>query len=141
MSEVDKNFGKNIQRDSQYFGNMLINKIICLLKKDINVDDNNNDELEEEEITIFNVEKQKNKRFKEYINKYYNQKNETFLEKMFQFHESTIKIKTKDLQIGKIEKIDFETFLNIQVVFPENHYNYHNNYYHLLVLLLVVAFL
>jgi hypothetical protein len=51
---------------------------------------------------------------------------------MFQFHESTIKIKTKDLQIGKIE---FETFLNIQVVFPENHYNYHNNYYHLIDLL------
>ena len=128
MSEVDKNFGKNIQKDSQYFGNMLINKIICLLKKDINVDDNNNDKLEEE-ITIFNVEEQKNKRFNEYIKKYYNQKNETFLEKMFLFHESKIKLDKNELNTKlKIKKIDFESFLSVDLVFPNNQKTKYNIY-------------
>jgi hypothetical protein len=46
MGEIDKNFKKNIQKDSQYFG---INEIISLLKNDTFTDDNDDSNEESKE--------------------------------------------------------------------------------------------
>jgi hypothetical protein len=120
MGEIDEDFRKNIQKDSQYFGITLINEIISLLKNDACVDDNNNsNEESKEQISIFDIGKKKNKIFQEYIKKYYNKQNETFVEEMFQFHESKVKIDRNQLSNDfKLKKIDFETFLSVDLVFP-----------------------
>ena len=139
MGKVDQRYGQYIQNDSQLFGIDLINQIILSLKEEETP--SNGIELkknyeEKDKININNIKEYKKKYFNQYKDEYhYQEEKELFLEKMFQLHESIVKIKTKDLEIGKIEKIDFETFLNIQIVFPESHYNYHYNYYHLIDLL------
>lgn len=124
MGKLDQNFSRNIQKDSQYFGIMLINEIISLLKDNIYKDDqDNNDDYNgfdsNGEVSVLKIEKKKGALFQDYIKKYFNKKNETFVEKMFQFHESKIKIDKEQLSNNlKIKKIEFETFLSIDLFFP-----------------------
>lgn len=131
MSEEDESFGMYTQNDSQEFGIGLINKIISILK--IEPDFNDDDEIEETnkgKIEIIDIKKHKLQLFNEYIDKYYNKKNEIFLEKMFQFHESKVKYEEESKEC-LIKSIDFETFLNLELTFPP-HINKTYNLYDLL---------
>ena len=114
MAEKDESFGQYEQNDSQEFGIALINKIISIIKNESFSDDDDEDgyETTPEKITFSNLEENKNKKFKDYIKKYHN--NEIPLEKMFQFHCSSIKINKND-EIN----LKFETFLTIELTFPE----------------------
>lgn len=138
MGEIDDNFRKNIQKDSQYFGIMLINEIISLFKNDFSINDdyndsNDNNDESNEKISIFEIEKKKTKLFKDYINKYHNEKDETFVEKMFQFHESKVKIDKNQLTNDlKVKRIDFETFLSADLIFPFDNQKRKYNIYDLL---------
>jgi NADH dehydrogenase/NADH:ubiquinone oxidoreductase subunit G len=82
-----------------------------------------------EEISVFKIEKKKAALFEDYIKKYYNKDNETFIEKMFQFHESKIKIDKKQFSNNlKIKKIEFESFLNMDLFFPYENKQRYNIY-------------
>lgn len=127
MTDVDENYGDNTQSDSQDFGINLINYLISIIKKENIFDDNKDDEDDkddnnEKNIPILDIEKHKNDEFQKYINKYYKKENEIFIEKMFQFHESKLIIETNDneKEINKVNRINFETCINMDLSFPYN---------------------
>lgn len=119
MGKINQSYAEYSQNDSQEFGIDLINELISLIKNDQNIsdddcfDETNND-------ILANKLKMKKELFNEYINKYHNKNNEIFLEKMFQFHESKLKIEEKENKIIEISNIYYETFLHIELVFPKN---------------------
>ena len=120
ISEEDGSFAENMQNDSQEFGIALINKIISIIKKESSFsdDDDDDDNYEEtpKQINYSELEKYENIAFNDYINKYHKKEDETLLEKMFQFHESSVKIGIDN----QIKDVCFETFLNIELTFPTN---------------------
>lgn len=117
MGQIKESYGKkNYQSDSQEFGIDLINEIITLIKGESSFSEEN--DIEEEQITSKNVGSIKQSKFEKYIDKYYGEKNEISLEKMFQFHESKLEIESKENnEIIKIKKIRFETSVNIELGF------------------------
>ena len=123
MGEVNPEYGQYVQNDSQMFGIDLINEMIISLKDEKKLNDSNELLIEseiKEEINLNNFEKYKNILFKEYKEDYnHKEEDEICLEKMFQFHEYTIKVKTKENEIINLEKCDFETFLNIPLIISE----------------------
>ena len=121
MGQMNESYGKYIQNDSQEFGIDLINKIISCVKKDISFNEESEESLAEENI-ISNINELKFDKFKNYLKKYYPKENEVFLERMFQFHELKIKMKKNNI----IKSIDFETFINIDLIFPSDNKN--NNF-------------
>lgn len=133
MSTIDESYGNYIQNDSQEFGISLINKIITDLKPE----SPSSDDEEEVEDSINNhiVNNKINKEYKiqkfnNYINRYYPKDKEIIFEKMFQFHESEIKkfdklkdknkINSNDSELGEIKNFNFETFINIELIIPDN---------------------
>ena len=119
MGQIKDSYGKkNYQSDSQEFGIDLINEIINIIKGDLSFSDEN--DYEENQITSANIGPIKKTKFEKYIDKYYNEKNEISLEKMFQFHESKLEIEsTANDEITKINKIKFETCINIDLDLQE----------------------
>ena len=122
MSEVDENYGKYTQKDSQEFGINLINKLISNIKGDDDdfFDDDDDDNSKDNYISFGDIDIYKNNIFKKYKEKYYKKENEIFLENMFQFHESRLIIDTDINDDIQIKKINFETNLNIELSFPSN---------------------
>ena len=118
MGEMNESYGKYIQNDSQEFGIDLINKIISCVKNDISFNEESEEPLIEEK-NISNINELKFDKFQNYLKSYYPKENEVFLERMFQFHE--LKIKMKNNYITK--SIDFETFLNVDLIFPSDYKN------------------
>lgn len=120
MANEDKNYGNFSQKDSQEFGINLINKLINTFKGDYSFFDDEDEKLLNEKITIFDIEKYKNECFQKYIQKYFKNENEIFLEKMFQFHESKLIIEVEEnkKEFEKIDRINFETSINIELTFP-----------------------
>ena len=117
MGNMEKSFGEYCQNDSQEFGTGLLEQIIVLIKGKINFIE---DETREIEITPSNLKEISNELFKKYKEKYFNEEKLTFLEKMFQFHESTIKKITEGNGHIKIKDIDFNSYLSVDLSFPEN---------------------
>ena len=115
MAEKDPSFGRNEQNDSQEFGIALIDKIISIIKEESLFSDDDEEDYKEttEKIPFSKLGEIKNEKYKEYIAKYHNK--EIPLEKMFQFYESHVKIDINN----EIKKISFETFLNIELSFPD----------------------
>lgn len=133
MGKIDETFSKNIQKDSQYFGVTLLNEMIFLIKNNYYQDEDEenfyDDYVTNEEIPASKIEKKKAALFEDYIKKYFNKESETFIEKMFQFHESKIKIDKKQFSNDlKIKKIEFETFLNMDLFFPYENKQRYNIY-------------
>ena len=118
MGQMNESYGKYIQNDSQEFGIDLINEIISCAKNDISFNEESNESLIEENI-ISNINELKIGKFKNYLKRYYPKENEVFLENMFQFHELKMKMKNNN----KIKSIDFETFINIDLIFPSDYKN------------------
>jgi len=117
MGNVEKSFGENCQNDSQEFGMGLLEQIIVLIKGKIYFIE---DETREIEITPSNLKEISNELFKKYKDKYFNEEKLTFLEKMFQFHESTVIKITEGNGHQKIKDIDFNSYLSVDLSFPEN---------------------
>lgn len=116
MGNVKDSYGQYEQNDSQEFGTDLINTLITSIKGDLSFSDEK--EKEVERITSKNKNEIKKKKFDKYIKKYYNREKEIPLEKMFQFHESKIEIESEENnEITEIKKINFETFINIDIDF------------------------
>jgi len=116
MGNVKDSYGQYEQNDSQEFGTDLINTLITSLKGDLSFSDEK--EKEVERITSKNKNEIKKKKFDKYIKKYYNREKEIPLEKMFQFHESKVEIESEENnEITEIKKINFETFINIDIDF------------------------
>ena len=118
MAEEDERFGKYAQNDSQEFGIKLINKIIMILKGKESFSEEEN--YDDEEINLLKNKNYKKDKFNQYINNYCKKENETLLEKMFQFHEIIYNIDINEKEVGKYKKIDFNSFINIDLVFPNN---------------------
>ena len=117
MGEMDESYGEYAQNDSQEFGIDLINKIILTIKKDLSsIEESENSK--NEEIGLSDIVNIKLNKFDKYLKRYYPKENAIDLEDMFQFHESKIKIED-----NKVIDIDFETFLNIDLVFPPDYQN------------------
>jgi hypothetical protein len=121
MGEVNPKYGQYVQNDSQMFGIDLINEMIVSIKDEKFLNDSSNELIMKseikEEINLYNFEKFKKILFKEYKEEYnHKEENEICLEKMFQFHEYALKVKTKDNKNINLEKVDFETFLNIPLI-------------------------
>ena len=118
MENVKDSYGQYVQNDSQEFGIDLINNLISSIKGEPSFSDEI--EKDEEKITIKNKEEIKKRKFEKYIEKYYNKEKEIPLEKMFQFHESKIEIKSEENnEITEIKNINFETFINIDIHFQK----------------------
>lgn len=117
MGNVEKSFGEYCQNDSQEFGIGLLEQIIKIIKGKINFKE---DETKEIVITPENVKEISNELFKNYKEKYFNEEKLTFLEKMFQFHESTVKKIIEGNKLNKIKDIDFKSYLSVDLSFPEN---------------------
>ena len=112
MAEVDESYGKKIQNDSQEFGINLIGYIISIIKGELSF----SDEEVSEEYDILKINKiKKEERYKKFLDKYC--KNEISLEKMFQFQEISYKININNIKELYIKKIDFDSFLNIELYF------------------------
>jgi hypothetical protein len=120
MGKVNPKYGQYVQNDSQMFGIDLINEMIVSIKDEKFLNDSNELMMKseiKEEINLDNFEKYKKILFKEYKEEYnHKEENEICLEKMFQFHEYALKVKTKDNKNINLEKVDFETFLNIPLI-------------------------
>ena len=117
MGKADNSFSDFCQNDSQEFGISLLDEIINDIKGNKSFSDEN---ISEYEITQENLKEYTIKLFEEYKNKYY--KEELLLEKMFQIHETFIKIELEK-GIKKIKHIDFNTSFNIELSFPNNKRN------------------
>lgn len=128
MAEEDESFGKDVQNDSQEFGIKLINKIIMILKGNVFFSEEEN--YDDEEINLIKNQNYKKNKFNQYITKYYKKENEILLEKMFQFHEIIYNIDINEKEVGKYKKIDFNSFINIDLVFPNNNdlFTFFNSY-------------
>ena len=121
MSKIDENYGKYIQKDSQEFGINLINQLISNINGDNDIFDGIDDDdniIQENNISFDKLETYKNNFFKSYIEKYYKKENE--VEKMFQFHESRLIIENNINNTIDFKQISFETNLNIEISFPYN---------------------
>ena len=125
MGKVYEKYGEYVQNDSQMFGIDLLNEMICLLKNEKHLNDS--DELLmqkskiKEKINFNNIEKYKKILFEEYKeNCNHKEENEIFLEKLFQFHEYTIKVSAENVKNIVLEKVEYETFLNISLVIPKD---------------------
>lgn len=125
MGEVYEKYGEYVQNDSQMFGIDLLNEMICLLKNEKNLNDS--DEILmpkskiKEKINFNNIEKYKKILFEEYKeNCNFKEENEIFLEKLFQFHEYSIKVSAENVKNIVLEKVEYETFLNISLVIPQD---------------------
>lgn len=115
MAEVDESYGQKIQNDSQEFGINLISQIISIIKGESSFSD---EEVYEEELNSLEFNKEyKEKIFKKYLDKYC--KKEISLEKMFQFHEINFKVDIQDKDNFCFKRIDFDSFLNIELFFPK----------------------
>lgn len=117
MGKADNSFSDFCQNDSQEFGISLLDEIINGIKGNQSFSDEN---IREYEITPENQKEYTIKLFEEYKSKFC--KEELSLEKMFQIHETFIKI---ELEKGnkKIKHIDFNTSFNIELSFPNNQKN------------------
>lgn len=123
MSEVDENYRKYTQKDSQEFGINLINQLISNIKGDnelFDINENDDDIAKDNYISFKDIEIYKNHFFKTYKEKYYKKEDEIFIENMFQFHESRLIIETNINNDIEIKRINFETNLNIDLSFPCN---------------------
>ena len=134
MSTIDESYGDYIQNDSQEFGISLINKIITDLKPESPSSDDDEEEVKDSinnHIDNNKINKEyKIQKFNNYISKYYPKDEEIIFEKMFQFHESEIKkfgklkdknkINSNDSELGEIKNFNFETFINIELIIPDN---------------------
>ena len=135
MSTIDESYGNYIQNDSQEFGISLINKIITDLKPESPSSDDDDEEEVKDSINNHIDNNKINKEYKiqkfnNYINKYFPKDKEIIFEKMFQFHESEIKkfdklkdknkINSNDSKLGEIKNFNFETFINIELIIPDN---------------------
>ena len=125
MGKVYEKYGEYVQNDSQMFGIDLLNEMICLLKNEKHLNDS--DELLmqkskiKEKINFNNIEKYKKILFEEYKeNCNFKEENEIFLEKLFQFHEYSIKVSAENVKNIVLEKVEYETFLNISLVIPKD---------------------
>ena len=118
MGEVDTSFGDYCQNDSQEFGVELLDKIISLIKGKSSFDEEKEKDLE---ITDENQKEISNELFKQYKEKYFNE--EICLEKMFQFHESTIIRLFEENDIKKITNYEFNTYLSVDLSIPANQNN------------------
>ena len=118
MGEVDTSFGDYCQNDSQEFGVELLDKIISLIKGKSSFDEEKEKDLE---ITDENQKEISNDLFKQYKEKYFNE--EICLEKMFQFHESTIIRLFEENDIKKITNYEFNTYLSVDLSIPANQNN------------------
>lgn len=116
MADIDKSYETKVQNDSQEFGIFLINKIISNIKGNLKFNDD--DYYNSEEININNCKEHKLQKFNEY-KKIYCIK-ETLLDKMFQFHEILFNIDSHEQIFCNYKKIDFNSFLNIELSFPFN---------------------
>ena len=112
MAEEDNSYGREVQNDSQEFGICLINKIITIIKGNLSFEEERN---EEEIDTIINKD-YKIQKYINYKNKYC--KKDIQLDEMFQFHEIMFNIDLNDNNIGRYKSIDFNSFLNIELTFP-----------------------
>ena len=120
VADMDESFGYNIQNDSQEFGIGLINKIITCIKGEMSFSDESNPL--KNKITPSNLKYNKKLYFDKYKKKYFPEENEIFLEKMFTFHESKINYEFKE---NKEEiRLYFETFSNIELIFPKEKKNH-----------------
>ena len=115
MAEVEESYGLKIQNDSQEFGINLIGQIISIIKGETSFSDD--EVLEEEENELEYNKEYKKKSYKNYLNKYCEK--EIPLEKMFQFHEIKYKVDIQEKKKISIKKIDFDSFLNIELFFPK----------------------
>ena len=115
MAEVEKSYGLKIQNDSQEFGINLINQMISIIKGETSFSDE--EVLEEEENELEYNKEYKKKSFKNYLDKYCEK--EIPLEKMFQFHEIKSKVDIQEKKTISIKRIDFDSFLNIELSFPK----------------------
>ena len=115
MAEVEESYGLKIQNDSQEFGINLIGQIISIIKGEASFSDE--EVLEEEENELEYNKEYKKKSYKNYLNKYCEK--EIPLEKMFQFHEIKYKVDIQEKKKISIKKIDFDSFLNIELFFPK----------------------
>ena len=118
MGEINKSYGQYIQNDSQEFGIDLLNELISKIKNDKNNYDDDETYETINNITSTNKSEIKKELFIKYKNKYHNK--QTILEKMFQFIESKLNITEQDSKLLTINNIFFETFLNVELVFPNN---------------------
>ena len=117
MGKVDNSFSDFCQNDSQEFGISLLDEIINGIKGNQSFSDEN---ISKYEITPENQKEYTIKLFEEYKSKFC--KEELSLEKMFQIHETFIKIELEK-GIQKIKHIDFNTSFNIELSFPNNQKN------------------
>ncbi len=117
MGKADNSFSEFCQNDSQEFGISLLDEIINGIKGNQSFSDEN---IREYEITPENQKEYTIKLFEEYKSKFC--KEELSLEKMFQIHETFIKIEFEK-GIQKIKHIDFNTSFNIELSFPNNQKN------------------
>ncbi len=115
MAEVEKSYGLKIQNDSQEFGINLISQMISIIKGETSFSDE--EVLEEEENELEYNKEYKKKSFKNYLDKYCEK--EIPLEKMFQFHEIKYKVDIQEKKAISIKRIDFDSFLNIELSFPK----------------------
>ena len=126
MGQVYHKYGNYVQNDSQMFGIDLLNEMINLIKNETKFNDSNEFLIKEKieakpEISFDNIDKYKKILFKEYKENYnHKEENEICLEKFFQFHEYSIKVSDKDYKNIKLEKVEFETFLDIQLFIPND---------------------
>ena len=125
MGEIYQKYGEYVQNDSQMFGIDLLNEMITLIKDEKNSNESYEFLIEDksqikEEITFDNIEKYKRILFKEYKENYnHKEEDEICLEKFFQFHEYSIKVSSEEIKSIKLEKVEFETFLNISLFIPK----------------------
>lgn len=115
MAEVEESYGHKIQNDSQEFGINLISQIISIIKGEESFSDE--DILEEGGNDLEYNKEYKEKTFKNYLDKYCEK--EIPLEKMFQFHEINFKVDIQEKKSISIKRIEFNSFLNIDLFFPK----------------------
>lgn len=120
MGKINESYGQYIQNDSQEFGIELINELISIIKSDNNNYDDSIFEKENNNTTT-NKSQIKKQLFIKYKNKYHSKP--IIFEKMFQFIESKLNITEQDSKLLAIKNILFETFLNVELVFPNNKHN------------------